>query len=97
MKLKELLNGISYTVLQGNEGTEISGIAYDSRKVKEGFLFVCMRGATVDGHRFAGSAVEGGAAALLVEEPVELPAESPSEILYFRDGNVDIQIESDQF
>ena len=31
------------------------------------------------------------------EEPVELPAESPSEILYFRDGNVDIQIESDQF
>ena len=73
MKLKELLNGISYTVLQGNEETEISGIAYDSRKVKEGFLFVCMRGATVDGHRFAGSAVEGGAAALLVEEPVDVP------------------------
>ena len=73
MKLKELLNGISYTVLQGNEETEISGIAYDSRKVKEGFLFVCMRGATVDGHRFAKNAVEGGASALLVEEPVELP------------------------
>ncbi len=29
--------------------------------------------------------------------PVELPAESPSEILYFQDGNVNIQIESDQF
>ena len=30
-------------------------------------------------------------------EPVVLPAESPSEILYFQDGNVNIQIESDQF
>ena len=31
------------------------------------------------------------------DEPVELPAESPSEVLFFQDGNVNIQIESDQF
>ncbi|MBR6258143.1 MAG: hypothetical protein IKR23_12355 [Lachnospiraceae bacterium] len=31
------------------------------------------------------------------DEPVELPAESPSQVLFFQDGNVDIQIESDQF
>ena len=73
MELKDLLQGIPYTVLQGNNNIDIDGIAYDSRKVKNGFLFVCMRGATVDGHRFAGAAAEGGAAALLVEEPVEAP------------------------
>ena len=73
MKLNVLLKGIPFTVLQGNEDTEIAGIAYDSRKVKDGFLFVCMRGATVDGHRFAASAAENGAAALLVEEAVDVP------------------------
>ena len=73
MLLRELLAGIPYTRLQGSEETDIQGIAYDSRKVKEGFLFVCMRGATVDGHRFAASAAENGASALLVEEPVEVP------------------------
>ncbi len=75
MVMKKLLEGISYSVLQGNDQTDIQGIAYDSRKVKEGFLFVCMRGATVDGHRFAASAAENGAVALLVEEPVDVPSE----------------------
>ena len=76
MQLGELLNGVGYTLLQGSAQTEIQGIAYDSRKVQDGFLFVCMRGATVDGHRFAAAAAEKGAAAFIVEEPVEVPAEA---------------------
>ncbi len=47
---------------------EISGIQYDSRRVKTGDLFVCLRGAEADGHNFAAKAVEQGAHALLVEE-----------------------------
>ncbi len=73
MKLDALLAGVSYTLLQGKKETEISGVAYDSRKVKEGFLFVCIKGTASDGHRFAPDAVESGAIALLVEDPVEAP------------------------
>ena len=51
---------------------ELSGITYDSRKVSSGHLFCCIPGAVTDGHLFAGAAVEAGAAALLVERPLEL-------------------------
>ena len=73
MTVKDLLQGLTYTLLQGEAGTDIRGVAYDSRKVGEGFLFVCMRGMAVDGHIFAAQAAQAGAAALVVEEPVEVP------------------------
>ncbi len=53
---------------------EIAGLALDSRQVKPGDLFLCVPGATTDGHRFAPAAVERGAVALLVERPVEAEA-----------------------
>ena len=52
---------------------EITDIVYDSRKVKEGCLFVCISGAKVDGHVYAADAVKAGAGALLVERETELP------------------------
>src|SRR5205085_1195740 len=45
--------------------------AYDTRAVAPGALFFCVRGANVDGHDLAPQAVEAGAAALVVEHPVE--------------------------
>ncbi|MCF0145747.1 MAG: UDP-N-acetylmuramoyl-L-alanyl-D-glutamate--2,6-diaminopimelate ligase, partial [Eubacterium sp.] len=71
--LNELMDGVSFSLLQGSADAEIRGVAYDSRKVEPGWLFVCMRGMLVDGHRFAASAAEKGAAALIVEEPVDVP------------------------
>ena len=47
---------------------EIAGIAFDSRRVEPGFLFVCIRGEDTDGHRYAEDALHNGASALLVEE-----------------------------
>ncbi len=46
-----------------------AGGAIDSRQVQPGELFVAMRGATMDGHRFIGDAVRAGAAAILCERP----------------------------
>ena len=46
----------------------ISGIAYDSRAVKEGFLFIALPGLHVDGHDFIDKAVEKGAAAVLYSD-----------------------------
>ena len=62
MKLKYL------TEVNGNlANTEITGITCDSRQVKPGYLFVCIKGAASDGHEYAAQAVKNGAAAVVVE------------------------------
>jgi len=76
MKLAGLLKDMDYQCIQGTEdisGIEVSGIVYDSRKVSEGDLFVCISGAVSDGHDFAMDAVAKGALVLVVEKPVEVP------------------------
>ncbi|MCX4327792.1 MAG: UDP-N-acetylmuramoyl-L-alanyl-D-glutamate--2,6-diaminopimelate ligase [Lachnospiraceae bacterium] len=74
MELAGLLKDIDYKCIQGTaDKTGISGIAYDSRKVSGGNLFVCISGAVSDGHGFAMDAVSKGAIALVVEKPVEVP------------------------
>lgn len=71
--LNELLKEISYECIIGTPELEITDVIYDSRKVTEGCLFVCIPGAKADGHKFAADAVRAGAAALLTEHEVELP------------------------
>ena len=67
MKLSNLLTSIEYTVI--NDGNpEITDIIYDSRKVTDGTAFVCLKGYTSDGHKYAQSAVEKGAAALIISD-----------------------------
>lgn len=73
MLLKELVEGINIRNIFGNQNIEISGIAFDSRKVRKGFLFVCIEGFKVDGHQFIQTALENGAVALLVQKKVDVP------------------------
>lgn len=72
-KLDKLLERLEYTLVQGRPEAEITEVVYDSRKVTEGCLFVCIKGAVSDGHAYAKEAAEKGAAALLVQEEVEAP------------------------
>ncbi|HSZ05022.1 MAG TPA: UDP-N-acetylmuramoyl-L-alanyl-D-glutamate--2,6-diaminopimelate ligase [Solirubrobacteraceae bacterium] len=53
-------------------GVEITGLAYDSREAAPGDLFFCVSGYRSDGHDFAAQAVRAGAAALVVERPLDL-------------------------
>jgi len=62
MKLSQLISGNDLPEL------EITDIAFDSRKVKAGTLFICLRGETVDGHKYALSAEQNGAVAIVGEE-----------------------------
>lgn len=71
MKLSELLAGVEYELLQGDIDIEIADVEYDSRKVKENALFVCVSGFTTDGHGFISGAHEKGAKALIVEKDLE--------------------------
>lgn len=55
------------------ENPEISSIENDSRNVKKGSLFICIKGFTVDGHNYASTAVKNGAAAVISEKNLALP------------------------
>ena len=50
---------------------EVTGVAIDSRKVEEGFLFVPIKGARVDGHNFIPQVMESGALCSLSEHELE--------------------------
>lgn len=73
MKVSALLERLQYTCLQGDAEREVSTVVYDSRKVQEGSLFICIRGAVVDGHTFVEDVVKKGAKTLVVEEKVDAP------------------------
>ena len=53
------------SILNDHEDQDILGIAYDSRKVEPGFLFVAIPGTAVDGHDFIDQAIERGAVAVV--------------------------------
>jgi UDP-N-acetylmuramoyl-tripeptide--D-alanyl-D-alanine ligase len=52
---------------------DVSGVAFDSREVEPGHLFVAMKGEETDGHRFVSQAFERGAAGAVVSEAVDGP------------------------
>ena len=73
--VRNLLEKLDYKLLQGNLDQEISSLVYDSRKVEKDAMFVCVKGAAVDGHAFAKEVVEKGASVLVVSEDVEVGAD----------------------
>ena len=68
MILEELIHKIKPEEIVGATDIDITGVEIDSRKVKQGTMFVAMRGTQVDGHQFIPKAVEQGAAAVLCEQ-----------------------------
>ena len=74
MTLSELLKNIKPLQVIGDADVEVRGIHIDSRQVKDGYLFVAMKGTQVDGHRFIGKAIELGAKAILCEDMPEVQA-----------------------
>ncbi len=73
MKLSKLLERISYRIVQGEPDPEVTAVINDSRKACAGALFICIRGAVSDGHKYAADVAQKGASVLVAEEPVEVP------------------------
>lgn len=71
MRFFDLLEGAEVLLQRGD--AEITGIAYDSRKVQPGFAFLAMRGETTDGNRFIDAAIGSGAAAVVSDSAAEQP------------------------
>lgn len=68
MNLKSILSGIEGLKAKGTLDMEIMGVAHDSRKVKEGYVFIAVKGYDVDGHNYIHQAIENGAKAIVVED-----------------------------
>jgi UDP-N-acetylmuramoyl-L-alanyl-D-glutamate--2,6-diaminopimelate ligase len=73
MRLDELVAELPGARVVGDGATDVRELGYDSRKAGPGTLFFCVVGEKVDGHEFAASVVERGAAALVVERELGLP------------------------
>src|SRR5262249_38725552 len=72
--LDRLLDVLDVRTLVGRrDAVEVTDVAYDSRRVTPGALFVCVPGAVVDGHDHAPAAVAAGAAAVVAERPPDVP------------------------
>lgn len=84
MVLEELIKGLKTVSVCGQTDIEITGVNIDSRRIKEGHLFIAQRGTQVDGHKFIPKAIELGAKAVLCEV---LPDEKAEGVTY-------VQVES---
>ena len=70
MRLSEILKGIE--IKNSYKDTDVLDVTQDSRLVKEGSLFVCIKGAAFDGHSVAAQMLEKGAAAVIVDHDLGL-------------------------
>ena len=72
MKLSVLLEALEDYKLGGNTDQDITGLNYDSRKIKNGNLFVAIKGNALNGHDFLPDAIDKGAGAVMVEDDMDL-------------------------
>ncbi len=73
MTFQHLLDGAEVLAQSGNPS--VSGVEYDSRRVKPGCVFVAMHGESSDGNRFIDQAIQSGAVAVVTDSPGEKPRE----------------------
>ncbi|HYY70029.1 MAG TPA: UDP-N-acetylmuramyl-tripeptide synthetase, partial [Terriglobales bacterium] len=71
MTFLHLLDGAEVLLQSGD--AEISGVEYDSRRVKRGDCFVAMRGEATDGNRYIDAAIADGAVAIVTDSAQEKP------------------------
>jgi UDP-N-acetylmuramoyl-L-alanyl-D-glutamate--2,6-diaminopimelate ligase len=73
MTFQHLLDGAEFLSQSGNP--DVTGVEYDSRRVKPGSVFVAMHGESSDGNRFIDQAIQAGAVAIVTDSPTEKPRE----------------------
>ena len=71
MMFQQLLQGAEVLSQSGNPG--VTGVDYDSRRVRPGNVFIAMKGETSDGNRFIAKAIAAGAVAVVTDSAAEVP------------------------
>lgn len=79
MRLLDIMNEIEFNSNKPwdeIQNTEIKDIAYNSSKCEDGYIFVAIKGETVDGHKYAQNAYERGARVFILQNDLELGEEA---------------------
>jgi len=72
--IQQLASQLKEVRITGDAGRQITSLAYDSRAVTPGALFVALAGSKADGHDYVAAACQNGAAAVLIHRDVPVPA-----------------------
>jgi UDP-N-acetylmuramoyl-L-alanyl-D-glutamate--2,6-diaminopimelate ligase len=91
--LERLIAVLAPAEVVGQAAAEIHDLAYDARAAGPGSLFFCVPGERADGHDFAAEAVANGAAALVVQRPLDLPVPQ----LLVGDSRAAMAVAADEF
>lgn len=73
MLFQELLKAVEVQAADGRLNPVLTGITYDSRRVRPGFLFVAVQGYKHDGSEYINQAVDKGAVAIVTQKAVSIP------------------------
>ena len=72
-ELRDILYTVRITSTSGDMNVDVKGVAFDSRKVQTGFLFVAVKGTQSDGHAFIEKSIIAGAIAIVCETGLQVP------------------------
>lgn len=72
MILSELFKDIKYSLVKGEMENAINDIVYDSRKAKEGTMFMAIVGSQVDGHDYIEDAIKNGSKVILISKDINI-------------------------
>ena len=86
MTIAEILKAIRVENIVGTTDRELKGIHMDSRLIREGYLFVAVKGTQADGHAYIGKAIENGATAVVCEDLPEVLEEG---VTYVQTGDTE--------
>ncbi|MGH2564704.1 MAG: Mur ligase domain-containing protein, partial [Ginsengibacter sp.] len=67
MKLQDLLYKVNIRSVVGSRDVVVNDVQIDSRKIKNGSLFIAVKGVAADGHQFIDKAIDSGAAVVVCE------------------------------
>src|SRR5579864_9223322 len=73
MNFSELLRGLN---VSASGDPQVSGLDYDSRRIKPGWVFLAMRGESSDGNRYIDVALKNGAVAVVTDSASEPPRQN---------------------
>jgi len=88
MHWKELIAEVSVVGATGETDAPITGVEYDSRRVKRGSVFVAMKGGTTDGNKFVEKALAAGAAGIITDS-----GETFDHLLVYNSGTPVLEVE----
>ena len=73
MNLNFIIKDLNFSSIHGNTDIEVIDLIYDSRKVKNNSVFICLKGCSSDGHDFISNAVNAGAKVIVTNKEINIP------------------------